>query len=81
LAIWALDPPLAYKEDVPVLHFRGANDVTSPELGVKAMRKVLPWTKVVTYAGTGHWLMLEKRKEVTRDVLNWLGDIGRKPKL
>jgi len=73
--------PFAYKEDVPVLYLRGANDATSPELVVGVMRKALPWAKIVTYEGAGHWLMLEKKDEVTREVLDWLAGMGPKPKL
>lgn len=67
-----------YKEDVPVLFIRGANDITTPDLIVDIMRQALPWTKIVTYEGAGHWLMLEKKDEVTQDVLNWLADFERK---
>ena len=73
--------PFAYKTDLPVLHLRGANDATSPEPMVKTMRKILPWAKIITYEGTGHWLMVEKKDEVVRDVLDWLADMGPKPKL
>ena len=45
------------------------------------MRKVLPWAKIITYEGTGHWLMLEKKDEVIRDVLDWLTDLRPKSKL
>ena len=46
------------------------------------MRKVLPWARMVTYEGAGHWLMVEKKDEVTRDVLDWLTDsVGPKSKL
>ena len=53
---------------------RGAKDITAPDLIVDIMRKALPRTKIVTYEDAGHWLMLEKKDEVTRDVLNWLAD-------
>lgn len=69
------DLPFAYKETVPVLHLWGENDQTSPELGVSTMRKVLPWAKIITYEGAGHWIMVERRDEVTRDVLSWLADV------
>jgi pimeloyl-ACP methyl ester carboxylesterase len=45
------------------------------------MHKILPWAKIITYAGAGHWLMVERKEEVTRDVLDWLSDIKRKSKL
>jgi len=73
--------PFAYKKGLPVLHLRGTNDATSPEYSMRAVRKILPWGKIITYEGAGHWLMLEKKDEVTRDVLDWLGDVGIKSKL
>jgi len=45
------------------------------------MRKVLPWGKIIAYEGAGHWLMVEKKDEVTRDVLDWLTGVGAKSKL
>ena len=61
-----------------MLLLRGGNDATSPEFAVRVMRKVLPWGKIITYEGAGHWLMLEKKDEVIRDVLDWLSDMGPK---
>jgi len=45
------------------------------------VRKVLPWGKIITYEGVGHWLMLEKKDDVIKDVLDWLTDARLKPKL
>ena len=73
--------PFAYKKDLPVLHLRGGSDTTSPEFAVENMRKILPWGKIITYEGAGHWLMVERRDEVIRDVLGWLTDIRPKSKL
>jgi len=73
--------PFAYKKGLPVLHLRGANDATSPEPITEIVRKVLPWGKFITYEGAGHWLMLEKKDEVIRDVLGWLADVWPKSKL
>jgi len=73
--------PFAYKKGLPVLHLRGANDATSPEQATEIMRKVLPWGKIITYPDAGHWLMVEKKDEVTRDVLDWLSGVGHKSKL
>jgi pimeloyl-ACP methyl ester carboxylesterase len=73
--------PFTYKKDLPVLHLRGANDITSPERSLETARKVLPWGKFITYEGAGHWLMLEKKDKVIRDVLDWLTDMRLKSKL
>ncbi|KAF9782169.1 Alpha/Beta hydrolase protein [Thelephora terrestris] len=74
--------PFVYKESVPVLYLRGSNDATSPEQVVGVMRKALPWARIVTYEGAGHWLMVETKDEVTRDVLDWLTSfVGHKSKL
>jgi soluble epoxide hydrolase/lipid-phosphate phosphatase len=73
--------PFAYEKDLQVLHLRGSNDATSPEVALNVMRKVLPWAKVIIYEGAGHWLMVEKKDEVIRDVLDWLNGIGPKSKL
>lgn len=70
-----------YKNGLPVLHLWGKNDATSPESFLAIVRKVLPWGKIIGYEGAGHWLMLEKEAEVTRDVLNWLTDAELKSKL
>jgi len=45
------------------------------------MRKVLPWAKIITYEGAGHWLMVDKKGEVIQDVLDWLSGVGPKSKL
>ena len=73
--------PFVYKKGLPVLHLRGANDSTSPEQATEIMRKVLPWGNIINYADAGHWLMVEKKDEVTRDVLDWLSGVGHKSKL
>ena len=70
-----------YNSGLPVLHLRGTNDATSPESLLGIVRKVLPWGKIIAYEGAGHWLMLEKEAEVTRDVLDWLTDVELKSKL
>jgi soluble epoxide hydrolase/lipid-phosphate phosphatase len=80
-AILAPNLPIAYKKGLPVLHLRGTDDTTSPESRTGIMRKLLPWGKIITYEGTGHWLMLERKAEVTRDVLDWLTDVVLKSKL
>lgn len=66
---------------LPVLHLRGLDDATSPEVPFEIARKALPWGRIITYEGAGHWLMLERKDEVIRDVLNWLADVKLKSKL
>lgn len=80
-AALALNNPFTYKKNLPVLHLRGGNDTTSPESHIETVRKVLPWGKIITYEGAGHWLMVEKKEEVTRDVLDWLSGVELKSKL
>ena len=66
---------------LPVLQLRGLSDATSPEVPFEIARKALPWARTITYEGAGHWLMLERKDEVIRDVLDWLTDMKLKPKL
>ena len=73
--------PIVYRKGLPVLHLRGANDATSPESLLQIVRKILPWGKIITYEGAGHWLMVERKDEVIQDVLDWLADVGLKSKL
>jgi len=77
----APDLPFVYKMGLPVLHLRGLDDATSPEVPFEIARKVLPWGRFITYEGAGHWLMLERKDEVIRDVLDWLADMKLKSKL
>lgn len=34
--------------------------------------KKLQGAEIKTYEGAAHWLMIEKREQVTEDVLDWL---------
>ena len=39
-------------------------------------RRLYPTAKIITYEGAAHWLMIERKEAVTRDVLDWLYDVG-----
>lgn len=55
-----------YREETRVLFLRGGKDKTS-EVGGE-----LQHMEVIEYDDAAHWLMIEKKEEVTKDVLKWL---------
>ena len=73
--------PLTYKVKVPVLFIRGTADSTSPEVGIRLIKKFLPHTKVINYEGAGHWLMHQEKEKITKDVLAWLSMFNLTSKL
>ena len=38
--------------------------------------RLYPAAKIITYEDAAHWLLIEKKEAVTRDVLDWLGEVG-----
>ena len=41
--------------------------------------KNLSNSEVISYGGAGHWLMLERKEQVTKDVLSWLRKVRALP--
>ena len=72
LEIPAGNLPPTYAVQIPILFLRGTSDLSSPEVGVDLIKKVLPQTKVINYEGAGHWLMYQEKDNVMKDVLAWL---------
>lgn len=68
--------PEVYEKGTPVLFLRGGKDGTSSKAGMRETRRLYPTAKIVTYEDAGHWLMIEKKDAVTRDVLDWLCEVG-----
>lgn len=65
---------MTYAVKIPTLFLRGTADRTSPEARVIWMKQLLPQTKVISYEGSGHWLLYQEKDNVTTDVLSWLSD-------
>ena len=70
------DLPETYRDGTPVLFLRGAKDGTSTKAGVRETRRLYPTARIITYEDAAHWLMIEKKEAVTRDVLDWLCEVG-----
>ena len=70
------DLPETYRHGTPVLFLRGAKDGTSSKAGVRETRRLYPTARIITYEDAAHWLMIEKKEAVTRDVLDWLCEVG-----
>ena len=43
---------------------------------MRETRRLYPAAKIITYEDAAHWLMIEKKEAVTRDVLDWLYEVG-----
>ena len=65
---------MTYAVQIPTLFLRGTADRTSPEARVTWMKELLPQTKVISYEGSGHWLLYQEKDDVAKDVLSWLSD-------
>ncbi|KAF9645124.1 alpha/beta-hydrolase [Thelephora ganbajun] len=68
--------PETYRQGTPVLFLRGAKDGTSSKAVLRETRRLYPAAKIITYEDAAHWLMLEKKEAVARDVLDWLCQVG-----
>ena len=68
--------PETYRKGTPVLFLRGAKDGTSSKAVMRETRRLYPAAKIITYEDAAHWIMIEKKEAVTRDVLDWLCEVG-----
>lgn len=68
--------PETYRHGTPVLFLRGGKDGTSTKVGMRETRRLYPAAKIITYEDAAHWVMIEKKEAVTRDVLKWLCEVG-----
>lgn len=62
----------SYPKGTPVLFLVGDQDATGMEEGLTVTRGSYPMVEIKTYEGAAHWLMIEKKDEVMKDVLAWL---------
>ena len=68
--------PETYRQGTPVLFLRGGKDGTSSKAVMRETRRLYPAAKIITYEDAAHWLLIEKKETVTRDVLDWLCEVG-----
>jgi pimeloyl-ACP methyl ester carboxylesterase len=64
------------REMTPVLFLRGDQDATSNEVIMEQTERLCKAT-VITYKGVAHWPMIERKEQVAKDVLDWLGGIRK----
>lgn len=65
--------PKTYQGGTPVLFLRGDQDSTSAQSVADDIKRLYGKdATVITYRGAAHWLMIEKKEEVTEGVLRWL---------
>jgi len=57
---------------LPALFVRGTADPTSPERLASRSKNFVPSLKIINLDGAGHWLMMERRDEVTSLVGDWI---------
>lgn len=68
--------PETYEPGTPVLFLRGNKDGTSSKAAMRETLRLYPTARIITYEDAAHWLMLEKKETLTRDVLDWLSEVG-----
>ncbi|KAH9055591.1 alpha/beta-hydrolase [Lactarius vividus] len=58
--------------NLPVFHIWGAKDLAATPSSLAKMRVLIPKLEEKELKKDGHWIMVEAKDEVTRDVLDWL---------
>jgi len=47
----------------------------------EASKQHVPSLKIVSLEGAGHWLMIEKRSEVTNTIGDWIANTLKRPRV
>ena len=76
VALMLMGPFHRWRSSGDILFLRGSKDGTRAKAGVSGTRRLYPVVKIITYEDAAHWLMIERKETVTRDVLDWLYDVG-----
>lgn len=63
------------RPDLPVLTIIGDRDPTKNQPALESTRKAVPQTKIVILDGVGHWLMIEAKDAVIKELTEWLSDV------
>lgn len=63
--------------DVPFLLIRGTEDLSSPKQAAKRSKNFVKSLTTIDLEGAGHWLMVERKEEVTRYVGDWVESVLR----
>ena len=53
----------------------GDRDPTKNQVALDSTRKAVPQTKIVILEGVGHWLMIEAKEAVIKELTGWLDDV------
>ncbi|KAH8985432.1 alpha/beta-hydrolase [Lactarius hatsudake] len=61
--------------NLPVLHIWGAKDLSATPSSLAKMRVLIPKLEEKELKNEGHWIMVQAKDEVTRGVLDWLGNL------
>jgi len=64
--------PSRLPASLPALFIRGTEDASSPPEHARRAKKFVPSLRMVTLNDAGHWLMVERKEEVTRIVGDWI---------
>lgn len=60
---------------IPILTIAGTNDPTCDLVALESTKPMLPQQQVILYEKAGHWLMVESKEDLLRDVNVWLSAV------
>jgi soluble epoxide hydrolase/lipid-phosphate phosphatase len=63
--------------EVAFLLIRGTEDPSSPKQAAKRSKNFAKSLKTIDLDGAGHWLMVERKEEVTKYVGDWIESVLR----
>jgi soluble epoxide hydrolase/lipid-phosphate phosphatase len=58
--------------DLPVLFIYGTEDNTTTKHLIATSKKFIANLRSIALEGTGHWVLVERKDEVTETVANWI---------
>ncbi|KAF8915443.1 epoxide hydrolase [Mucidula mucida] len=68
--------PSHLRDDLPVLFLWGTKDPTTVASSIAKAHKFIPRLQDIALEGKGHWIQVEAKEEVTRQVLTWLDTLS-----
>ena len=67
-------------DDLPVLYLWGTKDPTTTPESLKVSRMMIPKLKDISFEGVGHWIMVDAKEEVIKNVEGWLDELSLDPR-
>ncbi|EJU06363.1 alpha/beta-hydrolase [Dacryopinax primogenitus] len=60
---------------LPAVFVQPMEDPTAPQGAIDAMKTIVPGLEIIQYEGAGHWILLDRADDVSRDLMAWIDKV------